>query len=113
LRGEELVLVDVDLGELHALCRVIGGDLLEHRRQLLARAAPLRPEVEDNQRAHRPLDDVAFEALDRFAFGFGKAERRHGRYAPLEMLFGRPYGRLRHGPQAWTCGPLRRRTWPC
>ncbi len=48
LRGEQLLLVDVDLGELDALVGIVRSDLVEDRRQLLARAAPFRPEIEDD-----------------------------------------------------------------
>ena len=49
LRGDELLLVDVDLGEHHALVGIFGGDLLQHRRQRLARPAPFGPEIEDHE----------------------------------------------------------------
>ena len=46
LRGELLVLVDIDLDELH-LAIGLAHDLFEQRRQLLAGAAPRRPEIDD------------------------------------------------------------------
>jgi hypothetical protein len=78
LRREELVGIDVDLRQLDALVGIVSRDLVEDRRELLARAAPLGPEVEDDERRHRRLDDVALEPLDRFAFGFGETQSRHG-----------------------------------
>jgi hypothetical protein len=67
LGGEHLVLVDVDLDQLDALVGIIAGDLLEDRPELLAGAAPFRPEIEDDERGHRRLDDVALERLERLA----------------------------------------------
>ena len=64
LPGDARVLVDVDLHEPH-LAAVALDDLLEHRRQLLARPAPRRPEVDDDRHVARGLDDV-----------LGKARRR-------------------------------------
>ena len=49
LGGDQLVLVDVDLDQLDALVGIIGGDLFEHRGELLARPAPFRPEIEDDE----------------------------------------------------------------
>ena len=49
LRSEQLVLVDVDPGELHAFAGIIRGELLEHRRQLLAQRRAVGPEIEDDQ----------------------------------------------------------------
>ena len=49
LGRDELLLVDVDLDQVHAAVGIIGGDLFEHRRQLLARPAPFRPEIEDDE----------------------------------------------------------------
>ena len=73
LRGDELVLVGVDLGQHHALVGIGGRDLLQQRRQRLARPAPLRPEIDDDEARHRRLDDVAAEALDGFLLGGGHA----------------------------------------
>ena len=77
LRGEELVGLDVDLGEDHALVGIIGGELVEDRAQLLARPAPFGPEIEDHEAGHRRLDDVALEALDRLPFVLAHPESRH------------------------------------
>ena len=77
LGGDRLVVVDVDLDQLDALAGVIGGDLLEHRRQLLARPAPFRPEIEQHQARHRRLDDLFLELRDGFALGFAQAQGSH------------------------------------
>jgi hypothetical protein len=77
LRGDQLVLVDVDLGQDHALGRILLGDLLEHGPELLARPAPLGPEIEDHQRVHRWLDDLLLEPLDRLALSLCQAYRCH------------------------------------
>ena len=70
--------IDVDLGKPDTLVGIVRRNLVEHGRQLLARPAPFGPEVENHQCGHRWMDDVAFEALDRFALGFGEAQGRHG-----------------------------------
>ena len=55
LLGQLRVLVDVDLDQPDlALGRA--HQLLEHRRQLLARAAPGRPEIDQHRHCHRGLD---------------------------------------------------------
>ena len=77
LGGDELLLVDIDLDQLDAAVGIIGGDLLEHRRQLLAGPAPFRPEIEDDERGHARLDDVAPEFLDRLALGLAQSQCRH------------------------------------
>src|SRR3546814_9819787 len=67
LRSDGAVFIDVDLGELHPggeFC----GHLFKHGSQRLARAAPFRPEIEDDERIHRRIDHVALERLDRLAF---------------------------------------------
>ena len=68
LRGDELVLVGVDLGQHDALVGIIGRDFFQHRRQRLARPAPFRPEIDDDELGHRRLDDIAAKRLDRFLF---------------------------------------------
>ena len=78
LRRDHLVLLDIDLGELDALGRIFVRNFVQDRRELLARAAPFRPEIEHDERAHRRLDHVAVEPLDRLAFGFAEAKGRHG-----------------------------------
>ena len=93
LRGQFLVLVDVDLDQAHRAARGLDR-LLERRGQLLARAAPGRPEVDDHRRRHRGLDDVLGEArriavLDQTAgrlaaVGFaGPDDGFHGRFRTL------------------------------
>ena len=57
------------LTSLDAAVGIFGGDLLEHRRELLARPAPFGPEIEDDERGHRRLDDVVAELLYRLALG--------------------------------------------
>ncbi len=81
--------VDVELGELDRA--LAGGDrLLEHRAELAARAAPLRPEVDDDRNGGRALDDGVLEG------GLGDI---HGRFNASD---GRsrpsaPAGRARRG----------------
>ena len=50
--------VDVDLDELGALAE-FGGDLVDNRRHLTARAAPFRPEVDDD--GHVRLQNLRVE----------------------------------------------------
>ncbi len=61
LRRQFLVLVDVDLDHAH---RALGGvdGLFQRRAELFARAAPRRPEIDDDGNLHRRLDDVLGEA---------------------------------------------------
>src|SRR5262245_52742534 len=56
------VLIDVHLDQLDL---ALGGAhrLLQHRRELPARAAPLGPEVDQDRLAPRFLDDILHEAL--------------------------------------------------
>ncbi len=75
LGGDHFLFVDVELDQLDALVRIIGGDLLEHRRELLARPAPFGPEIEQNQRVHA-----------------GARQRRGGTARPLRV-------RLRSNPR--------------
>ena len=56
------VRVDVDLRE-NPRAAALGGELLEHRRELLAGPAPLGPEVDDDRHLHRALDDLGLERL--------------------------------------------------
>ena len=58
--GEALVGVRVDLRE-RDLALALGDRLLEHRRELAARAAPRGPEVDDDRQLARALDDVLLE----------------------------------------------------
>jgi hypothetical protein len=69
LRGDELVLVGIDLRQHHALVGIGGRDLLQHRRQRLARPAPLGPEIDDDELRHRGLDHVAAELLHSLLLG--------------------------------------------
>src|SRR5205085_56586 len=96
-----LVLVDVDLGKPDAFVGVIGSDLVEDRPELLARPAPVGPEIEDDERGHRGMDDLLLETLDRLALGFGETQRRH--LCPQTFrstLRPRPYGGLEQRSQA-------------
>ena len=52
--------VDVDLGE-HPGAGVLGREALEDRGELLAGAAPLGPEVEDDRDGHGPLEHLDLE----------------------------------------------------
>ena len=73
------MLVDVHLDELDlALGRL--DHLLQHRGELLAGAAPRRPEVDQHRLALRFLDDVLDEALGRRVLDetLGGRRRRHG-----------------------------------
>ena len=78
LARDELFLVDVDLGQDHALVGILGRDLFEHRRQRLARAAPFGPEVEDDETGHGRFDHVLAEPVDRLLFIEVEAHARQG-----------------------------------
>ena len=77
LAGDEAIRIDVDLDQHNALVGIIRGDLFEHRTELLARAAPFGPEIEDDEAGHRGFDDVAAEGFDGFLFGGIQTERGH------------------------------------
>ena len=77
LPGDRGVLVDIHLDQLHL---ALGGPdhLFEHRGELLARAAPLRPEIHQHRLALGFLDHVLDEGLggrvlDRAVRGCGRA----------------------------------------
>ena len=78
LRGEQLVLVDVDLGELHALGR---HNPRRPSRASATAACTARTGPDQKSRMTSAVIDgwmtVGFEALDRFALGFAKAQSRH------------------------------------
>ena len=115
LAGDRRMVVDVHLDEFHL---ALGGlhDLLEDRRELLARTAPGRPEVDQHRLALRLLDDVLHEALggrllDEIAHrrrrgrfpailkhrhAFQTLERRPGKAAPHRSLFPDYMARNRH-----------------
>ena len=88
--------VDVDLGQ-HPRAAALRGEPLEHRRQLLARPAPLGPEVEDHRHLERPVQHLGLEGrlgdVDdgraRRALRGGRARRRRGlrRAAASERAF--------------------------
>jgi hypothetical protein len=77
LGGDELFLVHVHLGQDHALVGIFGGDLFQHRGQRLARAAPFRPEIEDDELGHRRFDDSLAEAVHRLLFVEVEAQACH------------------------------------
>ncbi len=54
--------VGVDFGEAQ-LARVVADDLLENRPEGLAWAAPGRPEIDEDGRRQRGLNDVGFEIV--------------------------------------------------
>ena len=63
LGGDLGLLVGVELGQLEA-AGVGGLELLEHRAERLARAAPRRPDVEQHRLLHRGVDQLGFEVLE-------------------------------------------------
>jgi hypothetical protein len=77
MAGDELVLVDIDLDEKHTLVGIVRRDLFDHGRQLLAGAAPLRPEVDDHYCILRGFDDVAAKCLYRLLLLLAQAQGRH------------------------------------
>ena len=77
LSGEEFFRLDVDLDEEHALIGIIRRQFVKQRAQLLARAAPFGPEIEDHEAGHRWFDDIALESLDRGPLVLAHAQRRH------------------------------------
>ena len=101
---------------------------LEDRRELRARLAPRRPEVEHDRNRHRAVDDLSLEGLLRDVDDDERRRRRHRRHHPSERaprhapglaplrLAGRPAppGRRRRGRRSWagscpTFSPLGRR----
>jgi hypothetical protein len=100
LRRDQFVLVDVDLGELDALGRIIGRNFLEDRTKLLAWAAPFRPEIEHDERGHRGwmtcsskrwIASRSASVRPRVAMGYAR---------PFNCPDSRSYGRVRRLPQA-------------
>ncbi len=71
LRRQLLVLVDVDLDQADAAL-LLAHDLFQRRAELLARAAPRRPEIDDHRRGERGVDDILHE-------GGGRGIRSPGR----------------------------------
>ena len=61
-RGQLRVRVDVHLGQDPLPARV-GGEFLQHRAELLARPAPVGPQVDDHRRGPGPLDHVDVKGL--------------------------------------------------
>jgi len=60
LRGQVLVFVDVHLGDLE-FAGLFPGEFVEHGRDRAARAAPLRPEVD--QHGEGGLEDLGFPVV--------------------------------------------------
>ncbi|MPN46051.1 hypothetical protein SDC9_193631 [bioreactor metagenome] len=60
--GELLLLVGVDLGQLET-ARVVGFQLLQHRPERLAGAAPGRPEIHQHRHVHGGGDDLGFKVF--------------------------------------------------
>src|SRR3546814_16062502 len=58
LRRDKGIFIDIDLDQLDALGRIFCTHLLDDGRKLFARAAPFRPEIDDNQRCTRWIDYV-------------------------------------------------------
>ena len=89
--GQLRVGVDVDLGEQHAAGE-LQHDLLQHGAQLLAGAAPFRPEVDDHRDgprqfehvAERLIGDVDDEARDRQRLAGRSRCSRRGRRAAAQ-----------------------------
>ena len=61
-RSELRVGVDIHLGQDPLAVR-LGGELLQHRAQLLARLAPVGPQIDDHRRGPGPLDHVGVKGL--------------------------------------------------
>src|SRR5690606_25618409 len=83
LACDEAIRIDIDLCQHDALVGIVGGDLFENGSELFARAAPFRPEIEDDELRHRRLDDVAAERFDRFLFLRVQTQSGHDVIAPL------------------------------
>src|SRR5882672_8975981 len=60
LDGEILMVVDVDLGDLD-LAIVLGGEFVQHRRELFAGPAPFGPEIDEDGPVR--FDDFLIEAV--------------------------------------------------
>ena len=61
-RAELRLLVDIDLGQLERAV-VVGGEFLQDRAELLARPAPLGPEIDQHRGLHRFLQHFGLEAV--------------------------------------------------
>jgi 8-oxo-dGTP diphosphatase len=84
LARDGLVAVDVDLGK-HPRATTLGGEPLEHGGQLLARTAPVGPEVDEDGHLQRALQHVALEGRLRDV----EDVRRRGRAAAPSARPGR------------------------
>ena len=86
--------VHVDLGQDPLAVR-LGGEFLKHRRKLLARPAPFRPQIHDHGRGARTLHDVGIEGFlgdlddDSAASGAGAVVLRPSLSRLLPALRGR------------------------
>ena len=98
LRAEGLrelrVRVDVDLGE-HEAAAGLGDDLLEHGRELLARPAPLGPQVDDDRDGARELEHLR----ERLVGDIHDERREHSAGAPAAASGAGAAGRLRSAGQ--------------
>src|SRR5579875_689777 len=86
-----LVLVDVDLGDLQP-AGVIAGDVVQHRRDRLARAAPLRPEIQQHRclgLQHLGFEVLVFDVGDVVAHGEPVEEGKPDRWGRSRALQGR------------------------
>ena len=77
LASDELLFIDIHLGKNHALVRIIGRHLSQHRRQRLARPAPFGPEIKHDELRHRRFDDIGAEAVHRLLFVEIETHARH------------------------------------
>src|SRR5690606_29700654 len=110
--GQPRVAVDVHLGQYPGAA-AFDRELLQHRRELLAGAAPLRPEVDHHRRRERALEHLGLEG------GLGDVDDGHptGRTSGSSRSpTGRPAARGHHTarrsrPGGWsTAGRPRTRT---
>src|SRR5690606_29422024 len=87
-RGQLLLLVHVDLGQLERAV-VFAGELFQDRAQGLAGAAPFGPEVDQHGRRGRLLEDVGLEIGGGGVEDVGWGLAAHWWEIPVQM------------PQAW------------
>ena len=85
LGGQRLVLVHIDLDQRHLGCTGCNQSF-QRRPQRLARAAPLRPEVDQHQCRLGRLDHVAPEGFDAGLFGGGIGNAGQGVMLPCVVV---------------------------
>ncbi len=85
LGGQRLVLVHIDLDQRHLGCTGCNQSF-QRRPQRLARAAPLRPEIDQHQCRLRRLDHVAPEGFDAGLFGGGIGNAGQGVMLPCVVV---------------------------